>query len=98
MLSKYLPVGKGLNDLANDEPLNTVTDEAFDGADEENDPSGEAVGGEAGEKAKGFTNVFGDGEVVELHLCKVHEGFESVGVVGERVVVAGDGLNPHGGD
>jgi len=25
----------------------------------------------------------------------MHEGFESVRVIGESVVVAGDGLNPH---
>jgi hypothetical protein len=40
MLVKYLPIRKGLNDLTNDEPLNTITDETFEGTDEENGPSG----------------------------------------------------------
>jgi len=77
--------------------LGSVSYEAFDGAYEENGPSGEAVGGEAREKPKGFSDVFSHGEVVELHLREMHEGFERVGVIGEGVVVAGDALNPDGG-
>ena len=91
----YLPVREGLDFLADDEPLDAVAEEAFEGADEEDGPGGEAVGGEAGEEAEGFSDVLSDGEGVELDLGEVHEGLEGVGVVGEGVVVAGDGLDPH---
>ena len=56
----YLPEREGLNALTNNKPLNTITKEAFEGTDEENRPSGEAVGGKASEEAKGFANIFGN--------------------------------------
>jgi len=93
----YLPIRKGLDSLADNEPLDSVPYQAFHGAYQENGPSRKAVGGEAREKPKGFSDVFSDGEVVELHLREMHEWFQRVGVIGEGVVVAGDALNPDGG-
>lgn len=93
----YLPIRKGLDSLAHNQPLGSVSYEAFHGAYKENGPSGEAVGGQARQKPKGFSDVFSHGEVVEFQLREMHEGFERVGVIGEGVVVAGDALNPDGG-
>lgn len=94
----YLPIRKRVNPPANDEPLDAITKEALDGSDEEDEWGGEPVGGEAGEKAESLADILGNGEVVELELGEAHEGLEGVGVVGEGVVVAGDGLDPDGGD
>lgn len=91
----YLPVRKGSDSLANDEPLNAITYEAFDGPNEEEGLGGEAVGCEAGENSERFPDVFSDGEIVELELGEGHEGLEGIGVVGEGVVVAGDCLDPY---
>ena len=49
-----LPVREGVDCFADDEPLSAVADKAFEGADEEEEGGGEAVGGEAGKEAKGF--------------------------------------------
>lgn len=98
MKTEYLPVREWFDFLTDDEPLSAVANKAFDGADEEQEGGGEAVGGEAGEEAKGLSEVFGDGEIVELELGEVHEGFEGGGVVGEGLIVAGDGLDPDGGN
>ena len=95
---KYLPVRKRGNSLANDEPLSAIANETFKGSDEQDDPCRKPIRGDSGEKTKGFTDVFSDGEIVELKLGEIHERFEGVGVVGEGVVVAGNGLNPDGGD
>ena len=45
-----------------------------------------------------FSDVFGDEEAVELELSESHECFEGVGVIREGVIVAGNRLNPDGGD
>ena len=97
-LNAYRPVREGLDSAANDEPLDAVAGEFFDGANEEDDGGGETVWGEAGEDAECFSDVFGDGEAVELQLSESHERFEGVGVVREGVIVAGNRLNPDGGD
>ena len=73
----------------------TIAKKTFETADKEDDWCGKTIGGEASEDSKGFSDVFSNGEVVELELVEVHEGLESAGVVGEGVVVAGDGLNPN---
>nr|GMC66109.1 hypothetical protein Iba_chr02eCG2560 [Ipomoea batatas] len=93
---EYLPIGEGLNSLANDKPLNAITNEPFDSTYEEYKRGGKTVGGKAGEEAESLADIFGDGEVVELKLGKKHERFKGVGVVGKCVVVASNDLNPDG--
>lgn len=94
----YLPIRQGSDPLANDKPLSAITEESFERTNEKNNPGGQFVRGEASEKTKSLANIFGNGEIVKLELGEVHEGLECIGVVGEGVVVAGDGLDPDGGD
>ena len=68
----YLPVRERGDGSPNDEPLNTVPDQTFNRSDEEENRSGKFVGGESGDKSESFSDVFGDGEIVELHLGEVH--------------------------
>ena len=96
--TEYLPVREGFDFLTDNEPLSAVANKAFNGADEEEERSGEAVGGEAGEETECFSEVFGDGDIVELKLREIHEGVKSGGVVREGVVVTRDGLDPDGGN
>ncbi|BAF25702.1 Os09g0536800 [Oryza sativa Japonica Group] len=91
----HLPVGQRRDGPGHDEPLRAVAEEALEGADGEEKPGGDAVGGEAGEEAERLADVLGDGEAVELQLGEAHERLDGVGVVGEGVVVAGDALHPH---
>lgn len=76
--------------MTNDEPLDAISEKTFEGADEEDDPRGETIGSEAGEKPESLADIFSDGKIVELDLCEMHEGLESVRVVRESVVVAGN--------
>lgn len=81
--------------LADYKPLSSIPDEALDGPDEENYRSREAVRGKARYEPEGLANVLGNGEVVELKLGEGHEGLESMGVVGEGVVVPCNCLHPY---
>nr|GMC67734.1 hypothetical protein Iba_chr02fCG5220 [Ipomoea batatas] len=67
-----------LNSGADDKPLSSITDEAFQSTYDEYKRGGKTVGGEAGEEAESLADIFGDGEVVELKLRKRHERFEGV--------------------
>lgn len=98
MVNMYLPIRHRFDLLANDEPLSAITEKSFERTNEKNNPGGQFVTGEASEKTKSLSNIFCDGEIVKLELGEVHEGLEGIRVVGEGVVVAGNGLDPDGGD
>ena len=67
----YLPIRKS-NLFTDNEPLSAVPDKAFDGPNEQNEPSGQRIGRKAGEEAKSLADVLGDGKIVELDLGEIH--------------------------
>uniref|UniRef100_A0A0D3H9E8 Uncharacterized protein n=1 Tax=Oryza barthii TaxID=65489 RepID=A0A0D3H9E8_9ORYZ len=79
----HLPVGQRRDGPGHDEPLRAVAEEALEGADGEEEPGGDAVGGEAGEEAERLADVLGDGEAVELQLGEAHERLDGVGLLPE---------------
>lgn len=82
------PVREGLDGAGDCEPEDAVTEEAGDGAEEEDGPGRKAVGDEAGQEADVLANVVGYAEEGELVLVKAEDGLEGVGVEGEIVGVA----------
>ena len=74
--------------------MEAVAEEAEEGADEEDEPEGEVIGGDAGDPPEELAGVVGGGEVVEVELGGGEDAFELGGVGGEIGVGAIDGLEP----
>lgn len=74
-----------------------VAEEGGEGADEEEEPRGELVAGEAGEEAEVFADVVGHAEEGHLALVEQEDRFQRVGVEREGEGVSRRDLDPHRG-